>query len=299
MNLVISDFERPIGTRCPSSTFSSVILEYRYLFEQFSKRKYGSSLTQFWILCTLASEGELSISNISQILEVKYTTIADAARNLNGTSKLERIPRESDKREVMLAVTRAGVRYRNRIDVGLCGLTKKILSSLDPKEVEAILHAFYPYLNRIGKVITFNDLIRGDSIFVVMLCEMTRILTEAFQKRGLNKTHTRILILLGDAETAIRPKSIAETLGINACNISRALQQLEAEGYSQRSIGATAREKSVDLTPKGREIAQILASDIKAEMAARLLIDDDASFCSAIDKLAGSMADIRKYALAS
>lgn len=235
----------------------------------------GATLNQFWILLLMSERPTMSITAMTELLELNYTTVAECAGQLQRMGALTKSCNDDDRRESLLTLTASGEQLMGELDRELIAVAKRALSSLTGSTRIQAMQLFHNACIRLDKKRMVGNLVRGDGAFLI-ICQQTAMSFAAICKKNIvTALQGHLLLAIGRHDT-LAEKTVRELLYCDAPTLSRTIAKMEAAGLITREPGATKREKRLRLTPIGLQCASLIAIDTE-EMLQQLFGDDYAT----------------------
>lgn len=231
--------------------------------------QFGTTIVQFYILCTLISEGGCNAKQLSNILEYNYTTIIEACRKLEERGHIEQAEDDTDARKVNYRITPSGTEINMALDIAFVRLVADLWNDFPPKERGAAFRESHAPLSQVNKVRWLGENVRGDSAFMNIAAEMKRLLHRSFSLEHCTPLEGRALLLLLENEGPLAPTTIARMLMSQPSSISRTLGSLRERGLTTNTESLTRKRTLCALTEAGRQVALRLQDAISVLIADR------------------------------
>ncbi len=103
--------------------------------------RLGISMAQLNIMYTLQRSGEMTMSHLADVLNVSFSSATGLIDRMEERSFIERIRVPEDRRIVVVRLTPTGEALLEEIDALSADLLRRVLSGLDPAQLDAMAHA--------------------------------------------------------------------------------------------------------------------------------------------------------------
>lgn len=240
----------------------TTLLGWQREAERALKEGCSTTLTQFWVLIVLNIHGALSAKQVANILELRYTTIAECIVTLEQKGAVVKTRCEDDRRVVTVSITKRGLELFYLWDNCLIDLARRAWGDFDKESRENAFHSFYRMGKKIGKMRWLNDKVRGDTAFLITCSQITSNFQEISETLLVSSPQAILLMLLEEQGT-IQPKDVAFLMAKQPSEISKLLTEAKEKGLAELKEGNTKREVLIRLTKNGYEKATAIESESK------------------------------------
>lgn len=233
----------------------------KVLDRRLSDEKLGG-LTQYWILLTLSANGMLSIADLSSVLRIKYTTVAESVNALASQGLANKQSSDGDRRFTFVRITRSGLARKEEIDLFLLPLAKQAFACLASEDAHGAIGLACRACKRQRKVVYFGKFIRGDTSFAVICQTVSMAYADICKNHRLSSLQARILAFLGQHG----PKTnmdFCRMMKTDPASVSRATAKLRSIGLAEKQECGNKREAPQSLTQDGVYLAMQLSSEIE------------------------------------
>lgn len=257
------------------------------------KTNFQITLNEWYILLTLNDSGEMSVKELSDTLEINYSTIADSAATLEGKRYISKKRDGLDLRVIRLSITKEGTRFFAKSDNAILQLAVGMWGAFKRTERNSLLHAYCEILAPIGKIRMHEQTtVRGDTLAFIMFTEAATNIKRIMKSADIPCLSARLMVL-AKTQNTIRPKDAASMLAVTPAEISKSIGVLEKAGYAERNNEKFKRETNVSLTARGLQKCKTLEDNLyeyfNSNLAASTISRE--TFIALTDKLAKALKD--------
>lgn len=215
----------------------------------------GLTSTQYFILLALLVRGEKTMGELSDILEIKRSTISEAANQLERSGLVVRHSDKEDGRKVRIGCSPSGETLSERADKAILGMINDLWQPFGQETVRRVLHFAAKGASASNKQRMQSGLLRSDTSYIVVVYQEFHLAEQVARSLGFPLNQLRVCQYLQEQGRPTSCGEISRSLLMRPNQVTAAKNELARHALIAQNEGADRRSVYLELKEEGRELA--------------------------------------------
>lgn len=216
----------------------------------------GLTSTQYFILLALFVHGEKTMGELSDILEIKRSTISEATNQLERSGLVVRHSDKEDGRKVRIGCSSTGEALSQRADKAVLSMINDLWQPFGQETVRRVLHFAAKGASASNKQRLQSGILRSDTSYIVVVYQELHLAERVARELDVPLNQLRVCQYLQEQDRPMSCSEVSRSLLMRPNQVTAAKNELARCGLVAQSVGADRRSVYLELEEEGQDLAE-------------------------------------------